>query len=166
MTALPTLNPSRLHQAWAAFEKLAEQSRTNRIADLLADEPDRIALTSLTAAGLHLDFSRQILPLASLRTIFELAEATGVLQWRDAMFAGAPVNTGERRPALHTALRDPSGQLHTAVDRNVVQTVEETLAAMTAIAASSFVRLASSRPFAVRTVVPNRVAPRASSGRA
>lgn len=136
MTALPTPNPSRWHQAWAAFEQLARQSRTNRIADLLADEPDRIAVTSLSAAGLTLDFSRQLLPLAGLRTIFELAEATGVLRWRDAMFAGAPVNTGERRPALHTALRDPSGQLHATVDRDVMQTVNETLTAMTTIADS------------------------------
>src|SRR6266542_645920 len=44
----------------------------------------------------------------TLRLLASLANERGFAAWRDALFAGEPVNSTEKRPAWHTALRGGS----------------------------------------------------------
>lgn len=148
--ALPQLDSPNAVPAWQALDALAALHRSTHIADLLARHPGGRSNRILTAAGLEIDFSRQRLPSEALAALNELASATGIPAWRDAMFDGKAVNTGEGRAALHTALRDPDGLLHPSVGEAALSTVRDTLATMTDITDavhSGAMRGASGRPF-------------------
>jgi len=62
---------------------------------------------SFEGAGVYVDFSRQRASAEVIQGLHELAEETGVLALRDAMFSGVHINTSEDRAVLHTALRLP-----------------------------------------------------------
>ena len=62
-----------------------------------------------------------------------MAEQCGVALWRDAMFAGEPINTTEGRPVMHWLLRQPANSLGGALAEPLAQ-VHDTLNAMLAFA--------------------------------
>ena len=64
---------------------------------------------SFDAPEVFADLSKNLLDAATLRFLADLARECGVEAQRDAMFAGAAINTTERRAVLHTALRAPRG---------------------------------------------------------
>ncbi len=80
---------------------------SHRIADLFAQDGDRASAFSIEAAGLYLDFSKQLIDREALAALLELAATTDLLARREAMFAGDPINRTEQRAVLHTALRHP-----------------------------------------------------------
>ncbi|RJG01705.1 glucose-6-phosphate isomerase [Noviherbaspirillum sedimenti] len=80
-----------------------------RMADLFAQDPLRAQAFSLEAAGLFLDYSKNRIDRTTVALLVALARECGVAQQRDAMFAGARINTTENRAVLHTALRAPRG---------------------------------------------------------
>ena len=101
----PTTTP-----AWASLVQHAQGLRTTTIRDLL-DEP-RSAMR-MQAAGIDFDYARQRVDGKTLELLAQLARETGVESLREAMFAGAHINSTEGRAVLHTALRLPqSATLH------------------------------------------------------
>jgi glucose-6-phosphate isomerase len=56
------------------------------------------------------DLSKNLVDIATVHFLAELARECGVEALRDAMFAGAAINATEGRAVLHTALRAPPGQ--------------------------------------------------------
>jgi glucose-6-phosphate isomerase len=74
-----------------------------------------------------LDLSRQKLDAEALEALGAYAESTGWQQARDAMFAGAPINTSENRAVLHTALRAGGSHLPSPAPKEVRQEIEQTL---------------------------------------
>ncbi|MBM4197822.1 MAG: glucose-6-phosphate isomerase [Gammaproteobacteria bacterium] len=111
-TAAPLLALSELEaragglqrcSAWARLCDLA--NRTPALRELLA-RADRSRAMVHSAAGLHLDFSRQRVDDSVLAALMQLAEERDLGAWISHLFAGAAVNTTERRPALHMALRN------------------------------------------------------------
>jgi glucose-6-phosphate isomerase len=74
-----------------------------------------------------LDLSRQKLDDAALEALGAHVEASGWQAARDAMFAGAPINTSEHRAVLHTALRASGSQLPSPAPREALQEIEQTL---------------------------------------
>ena len=74
------------------------------------DAPGRHAAMTAEAAGLHLDFSRQLIERDTLDLLLALAAERDLGAWIAHLFAGAPVNSSERRPALHMALRNLGGR--------------------------------------------------------
>jgi glucose-6-phosphate isomerase len=79
------------------------------VADLFATGPARYDRFHAVLGDLLYDFSKQRIDSETLRLLLTLAEAAEVAAKRDAMFRGEPVNSTERRAALHSALRDLSG---------------------------------------------------------
>ncbi len=100
--------PDALATAHEAVRKLADAMRDVRIEDLLRGEAARSQRLVVDAAALHVDFTRQRLPLQALDALLDLARAAELPARRNAMFAGEDVNFTERRPALHVALRRPA----------------------------------------------------------
>jgi glucose-6-phosphate isomerase len=98
-----------LDQAWKQLERAADASKGTRIEDMFAAEPERMKRLTLEACGLRLDLSKQSWTLEGLDAALNLARAAGVEALRDAMFAGEPINTFERRAVLHMALRAQAG---------------------------------------------------------
>ncbi len=75
------------------------------IAALFAAEPDRLTRMSLSACGIHADFSRLALPLGGLDLLLAAAAAADLAGWRAKMFGGEIVNPSEGRAATHTSER-------------------------------------------------------------
>jgi len=96
--------------AWTALEAHAVRMRAGHMRDLFRDDPARGERMTLEAAGLYLDYAKHRVTNETLDRLFALAEARGVPQAADDMFAGRKLNVTENRAVLHTALRNRSGQ--------------------------------------------------------
>jgi glucose-6-phosphate isomerase len=87
--------------AWQAVEGL--QARP--LAQLFADEPDRLERLTIEEAGLRFDFAKTHLDTAALEAFVQLAEAQDLAGRREALFRGEAVNLSEGRAAEHSAER-------------------------------------------------------------
>jgi glucose-6-phosphate isomerase len=86
---------------------MAEKDRMSslRVVDLIRDEPRRVEKYSLSHAGIHLDFSKNLVNDRIARALLQLAAESPLAKHREAMFRGQNINLTEDRPVLHTALR-------------------------------------------------------------
>ncbi|MFC0675780.1 glucose-6-phosphate isomerase [Brachybacterium hainanense] len=122
----------------AAWEALEEHDLvlTGSLREWFAADPERAARFTHDAAELHVDLSKNLITAETVELLLQLAEETGVLARRDALFAGAHINTTEDRAVLHTALRRPRGaQPSLVVDgQDVDADVQEVLGRVSAFA--------------------------------
>ena len=105
-----------------------------------AADAQRFEALSLQAPHVFADLSKNLLDADTRSCLLDLARQTGLLQHRDAMFAGAKINTTENRAVMHWLLRYPPvaqvNKAHVAI-QNVaaeLQHVHATLDAMLAYA--------------------------------
>ena len=113
--------------AWKELQALSE-SFSPDLAQWFANNPERAAQLSFTAAQLHIDLSKNLLTEPVLAALMRLASQTKVEAHRDAMFAGEHINNTEDRAVLHTALRG-SAEDNLQVDgQNVSKDVAQVLA--------------------------------------
>ncbi|TAK79396.1 MAG: glucose-6-phosphate isomerase [Gammaproteobacteria bacterium] len=96
---------------WQALVEHQHHLSQQHMRDWFTHEDERSSCFSLQASGIFLDYSRNRIQPETLALLRQLAEAVGLTQKIEALFAGDIVNPTENRPALHTALRD---QNHTA----------------------------------------------------
>ncbi|MEJ8813104.1 glucose-6-phosphate isomerase [Variovorax ureilyticus] len=98
-------------QAWRALgEHYDSQGRSFDLREAFARHPGRFQALSFEAPGIFADLSKNLVDAQTLRLLFELARGCELEQRRDAMLAGAAINTTEDRAVLHTALRAPRGE--------------------------------------------------------
>jgi glucose-6-phosphate isomerase len=116
---------------WTKLQTLAESRDINA---LFAAMPNRFAAFSAGQGDLLLDYSKTSLTVEAREGLLEIIRAAGVEGKRDAMFAGAKINTTEARAVLHTALRAPEGAEIFLDGENVVPAVHETLRRLFAFA--------------------------------
>lgn len=96
--------------AWAALQGHFEaHGRDFDLREAFARDPGRFASLGFEAPEVYADLSKNHLDIATLRFLLDLARECGLEALRDAMFAGAAINTTEDRAVLHTALRAPRG---------------------------------------------------------
>ena len=88
---------------WSKLSALADTQLQMR--ELFATDKQRATQYFLRAAGLRLDYSKNLINERILHALFELARARACEQHKEALFSGKIVNISEQRPALHTALR-------------------------------------------------------------
>ena len=93
----------------SALQALSRQVLARSVADEFAADPERFESMHVVLDDLLFDYSKQRLNKAVLAELVALAAACEVEEKRDAMFRGDPINVTERRAALHTALRNLSG---------------------------------------------------------
>ncbi|MBR0553853.1 glucose-6-phosphate isomerase [Stakelama marina] len=86
---------------WSAIEKLERKP----LAELFADDANRVSLLSLDVAGIHFDWAKTHLTADAIDAFIARADAAGLAEKRDALFAGETVNVTEGRAAEHTAER-------------------------------------------------------------
>ncbi len=96
-------------EAWKAVEAELAATRNLHLKELFAKDSGRAERFTVEAAGWTLDYSKNRITPALMRRLVELAEASGVERWRDAMFSGEAINQTEDRAVLHTALRAAPG---------------------------------------------------------
>jgi len=104
---MSTLGPHT--PAWATLQRLAAQGAGADVRGAFAQDPDRFARYSRSAAGVLLDLSHERIDQEVLAALIELLEQANVREGLAAMWAGEPINNTEHRAALHVALRQPKG---------------------------------------------------------
>ncbi|WP_455232380.1 glucose-6-phosphate isomerase [Geopseudomonas aromaticivorans] len=117
--------------AWQALRAQREHMQQFNLRQAFAADPQRFRRYSLSQGGLFLDYSKNLIDERTLGLLVELAEQMKLSQAIGQLFAGAPVNASERRPALHTALRRPVGEQVLVDGVDVMPQVHRVLAQMT-----------------------------------
>jgi glucose-6-phosphate isomerase len=92
---------------WKALQQHASEIRKKSLAELFTSNPKRFQHFSLHETGLHLDYSKNPVTKKTLSLLFQLADRFDLKKHIHALFSGECVNTTQKLPALHTALRDP-----------------------------------------------------------
>jgi len=117
---------------WKALAKHWQSLRGTTLKQLFDADDQRGIRCIAEGAGLHLDYSKNLVTGETLRLLQRLAKARGVFARRDAMFRGDRINETERRAVLHVALRAPRGERIFVDGKDVVPEVHEVLDRMAA----------------------------------
>jgi glucose-6-phosphate isomerase len=96
--------------ALQALRVLRGEITRRSVADEFIADPQRFAKMHVTLGELLFDYSKQRVAAATLAQLETLAKAADIEAKRAAMFGGKLINSTERRAALHTALRNFSGE--------------------------------------------------------
>lgn len=91
---------------WKALQQHQHALRDTRLECLFSQSAARVRDFSLSAAGIHLDYSKNLITADSMKLFEDLARQQGFDEARLALLSGERVNNTEQRPALHMALRD------------------------------------------------------------
>jgi glucose-6-phosphate isomerase len=116
--------------AWNALERHYAQIGEKHLREFFSEDPDRGRELTLTVGDLYIDYSKHRVTRETLELLIDLANAAGLEERRDAMFAGEHINTSEDRAVLHTALRLPRDAALTVDGQDVVADVHAVLDAM------------------------------------
>lgn len=128
MALLELLNaPQASRTVWKSLEVHHRKVRALHLRDLFEQDSSRGERYTARAPGLLLDYSKNRITDTTISLLLQLAEASGLQARIDALFRGEPVNTTERRPALHIALRSPRGASIFVDGENVIPKVHSVL---------------------------------------
>ena len=94
-----------VEDAWKALAVDWDRLSAMHLREMFADDPARFSQLSARLDDLTIDYSKERVDGAAMGHLFDLARAADVEAKRDAMFAGAHINTTEDRAVLHMALR-------------------------------------------------------------
>ncbi len=117
--------------AWQALSEHRQAMRGFNLREAFAEQPQRFADFSLTACGLFLDYSKNLITEETVALLMRLAREAGLEEAIQALLDGETVNASERRPALHTALRRPIGERVLVNGEDVMPDVHRVLGQMT-----------------------------------
>lgn len=130
MRGMQHQTPLTQSKIWQTLLKHAEKQRSVHLRDLFETDETRGSHYAVVANDIYIDYSKQRVNDETLGYLFDLARERGVIELRDAMFAGEKINTTEHRAVLHTALRK-QGDAAVEVDgHNVMPGVRRVLAQM------------------------------------
>ncbi|NMM38796.1 MAG: glucose-6-phosphate isomerase [Glaciimonas sp.] len=101
------MQPLTASTSFSALQSHLASAKNWHLLDLFAQDSQRFADMSLKTGDLLLDYSKNLITAETLQLLLNLAHERGVEEQREAMFAGAKINTTENRAVLHTALRAP-----------------------------------------------------------
>jgi len=107
-------------QVWKNLQRHQASIAKQRIESLFNQESDRYKNFNLSAAGLTLDYSKNLLDETGLKLLLELAEKTQLSNRIQSLFQGDNANSSEQRPALHTALRNRGQGLSPLLQQDIV----------------------------------------------
>ena len=127
--------------AWAALAQAdSAQGKNLDMRTAFADDAQRFAHFSQRAPYVFADLSKNRIDAPTEALLLDLARQCGLVERRDAMFAGQAINSTENRAVMHFLLRNPAqapnGRAQAATDfvANELSKVHSTLDAMLAYA--------------------------------
>jgi len=97
--------------AWKSLQQHAEAAKGFDLRTAFAADGQRADTLSQEAPHVFADLSKNHLDAATEALLQTLAQQTGLVAHRDAMFSGAPINHTEDRAVMHWLLRQPEGSL-------------------------------------------------------
>lgn len=95
---------------WKALEEHYKYVKSKSLTHLFAENHQRFDKLSFSLDDLFVDFSKNRITHTTVDLLMDLAKASGVEAYRDAMFSGEEINWTEKRAVLHTALRNRSNK--------------------------------------------------------
>jgi len=121
--------PNSLTQrkAWKDLGAHHKEVGKLRLRELFSEDPNRGERMTAEAAGLFLDYSKNLITDQTLQLLVELAKECGLEERREAMFNGQKINVTEHRAVLHVALRAPRDATIMVDGKNVVPEVHAVL---------------------------------------
>jgi glucose-6-phosphate isomerase len=122
--SVPTL---RMRPAWAALEQHYQEIKRLHLRQLFAEDRGRGERLAIEAAGLYLDYSKNLITDETLTLLLQLAQESRLRDRIDAMFRGDKINVSENRAVLHVALRAPRGASILHGGENVMPEVHSVL---------------------------------------
>jgi glucose-6-phosphate isomerase len=123
------VEPLRARPAWKELTAHRARLRGTHLRELFADDPTRGERFTVDAAGVFLDYSKNLITAETMALLFQLAEQSELEDRVEAMFTGRKINVTEQRAVLHVALRAPRTEqilvdgvdvvpeVHTVLDR-------------------------------------------------
>ncbi len=99
--------------AWRALQAHANNFQGFDLREAFRSDAQRLAALSQTAPHVFADLSKNHTDAATEALLLALAEQTGLVQHRDAMFRGEPINNTEGRAVMHWLLRQPPSAART-----------------------------------------------------
>ena len=124
--------------AWAALKAHHDELVAGgfSLKEAFATDAERVSKLTFETSDLHFDLSKNLVDDKTVELLCQLAREVGLEERRDAMYAGAHINTTEDRAVLHTALRRPASEVGTVFDgeQDCVADVREVLERMYAFA--------------------------------
>lgn len=115
---------------WQALRDHQSGMQNTRMRDLFQRDNQRFERFFIEAAGLSLDYSKNLITTDTMELLLKLAQHCQLPERIDAMFRGDTVNLSENRPALHTALRNLTDQPVHVDGVDIMPEVRDTLARM------------------------------------
>jgi glucose-6-phosphate isomerase len=113
--------------AWSALvAEKAVVDETN-LREKFAADPQRAQRFTVQGGDLLLDYSKNLIGNDTIARLVDLADAAGLREKIDAMFAGEHINITEDRAVLHTALRLPRDAQLVVDGQDIVKDVHEVL---------------------------------------
>jgi glucose-6-phosphate isomerase len=114
---------------WQPVQALAARLKDTPVPTLFAEDSRRATDFTASAAGLTLDYSRQLLCRDSLAALLQLAVQAQLPARARELVGGAPLNNTEARPALHSLLRAQQAPTGLAAEFREVQQTRERMRA-------------------------------------
>jgi hypothetical protein len=108
----------------------AEQLKSTTLRQLFAEDANRANDMTVEAAGLTLDYSKNLVSRKMMQDLFAMARACKLDEAIKAMFSGERINVTENRPVLHIALRNRSNTPIYVDGKDVMPDVNEVLEKM------------------------------------
>ncbi len=96
--------------SWSALESHAKTITPLHMRDMFASDPERFKRFFVESAGIKLDYSKNRITPETMSLLMKLAKEANLPEKIQDMFQGKAINPTEQRPALHTALRNLSGE--------------------------------------------------------
>ncbi len=113
---------------WQKLQQHYQNMADKRISDLFKEDSKRYDEFTFEAAGLFLDYSKNLVTAETMKLLVQLAETVKIQEQAERMFTGAKINITENRAVLHTALRNPNADASIMVDGdNVMPQIHTTL---------------------------------------
>lgn len=113
-------------EIWQTLIAHQREIANQHMRDWFDQDAQRFAKFTLEADGLLLDYSRNRITEKTIPLLCELANTASLSEKRNALFSGRPINTTEKRPVLHTALRDPHHTTIAVNGENIAPLIIET----------------------------------------
>jgi glucose-6-phosphate isomerase len=115
---------------WQALQAHYAVIKPLPMRQMFQDDPTRFDKFSLQLGSLFFDYSKNRINAETIKLLVALAEQSQLRTRIASMFAGEKINSTEQRAALHTALRNRSGQPVYVDGKNVMPDVLRVLAQM------------------------------------
>ena len=126
---------SPLNQYPESFELVNLQSKmaNTHLKDLFNTDSSRFNKYSLSAAGLFMDYSKNLINDEIMTALIKMAKQAGLSTACDRLFSGEKLNNTENRAVLHSALRSFSDQPILVDSNDVMPAIREALSRMKSI---------------------------------